>query len=301
MPKNPFQELDQQAINLSPAKPESIFSFLQQLKEMISTLEETASREQIISWIPQIRNIAAQSPFVNRAQHWPKGYQGDFETIGHIISGENKAVPGSIGYLIEDFFLSSEICQQHINKVARQAELIGNVLKANPAARIMSIGCGTSEDIRLNIPAIASTDTHFTIVDADSDAIQYSMQNLASIQKQVTAIRGNIYKIVRTLKESYDLILIGGVFDYLNDKTIVSVLSSLKQNLNQNAILFFTNIQKPNPHRIFMEYLSDWILIERTEEDIQHLLDQSRLSDFNIKIENDQTGLTYLVECHRPN
>jgi extracellular factor (EF) 3-hydroxypalmitic acid methyl ester biosynthesis protein len=274
----------------------SLKLFFQYFKALVNDLEISTQREDIINLIPNIRNIAATSPFVNKAQQWRRGYQGDFEAIGHLISGQNKAVPGTTGHLMEDFFLTSDICKQHIEKVQYQSALIKKVVEGNPLATILSIGCGTSEDVRFNIDLIKGSQIDITIVDADKDALACSMQNLEAIKYNVSAVHGNIYKIARTLKQQYDLVIIGGVFDYLSDNAIIRVLSSLKHNLAPGGKLFFTNIKHCNPYRIYMEYLSDWILVERAEQDIYRLLADSGLGNHDVKLQVDKTGLSYLVE-----
>ncbi|WDF77838.1 class I SAM-dependent methyltransferase [Mucilaginibacter sp. AW1-7] len=291
-----LKKLDTNVAAVATIDGRSLKLFFKYFKELVNGLEISNHREDIINLIPNIRSVAATSPFVNKAQQWPRGYQGDFETIGHLISGENKAVPGTTGHLLEDFFLTSDICKQHIQKVQYQSALIKKVVTGNPLASIMSIGCGTSEDIRLNIDLIKGTQIDITIVDADRDALACSMQNLEAIKYNVSAVHGNIYKIARTLNQQYDLIIIGGVFDYLSDKAITRVLSALKQNLAAGGKIFFTNIKHHNPYRIYMEYLSDWILIERTEQDIYRLLADSGLENYAVKLQVDETGLTYLVE-----
>jgi len=79
---------------------------------------------------------------------------------------------------------------------------------------------------------------------------------------------------------------------------IIKILSSLKNNLKQGALVYFTNIKKNNPYRVYMEYFSDWMLIERSEEDINMLLKESTWSKSNTTIRTDATGLTYLVELN---
>jgi hypothetical protein len=101
---------------------------------------------------------------------------------------------------------------------------------------------------------------------------------------------------MRNLSEHYDLILIGGVFDYLNDKTIVSILKSLRNNLVEDGRVFFTNIDKNNCYRTFMEYLGDWFLIERSESDVDELITAAEWPDDSYRITKDKTGLTHLVE-----
>ncbi len=199
---------------------------------------------------------------------------------------------------MEEYFLKSDICKQHKNKVTRQAQLIMEAINAKGDAKIISIGCGTSEDIRKCIEDIRWSNAEITLVDVDQDALAFSMQQLHEIKERITPLHGNIYKLMRGLSDQYDLILIGGVFDYLNDKTIISILKSLRNNLAEDGKVFFTNIDKNNRYRIFMEYLSDWSLIERSESELDELIANAEWPDDSYKITRDKTGLTHLVELH---
>jgi extracellular factor (EF) 3-hydroxypalmitic acid methyl ester biosynthesis protein len=290
-----LKKMDAQAHSISFEEEDIVLAFLQKLKRVIEKLENVLSREEIIQYIPNIRKVAAHSPFVRRAQEWPKGYQGDFETIEHIISEKNKAMPGTAGYVIENFFISADICRQHNNKVKRQAALIADAIKINSHAKILSVGCGTSQDIKENIEIIKKSQVQITLVDVDADALKYSRQAVEEISSHVKTIQGNIYKIVRTLDDKYDAVVIGGVFDYLSEKAIIRILAALKNNMKSGGTIFFTNITNNNPYRIYMEYLSDWMLIERSAEDINRLLKESGCNEMDIEIKTDSTGLAWLV------
>jgi extracellular factor (EF) 3-hydroxypalmitic acid methyl ester biosynthesis protein len=273
-------------------------NFLNEFRLEIERREQLSSRKEILLTITKIRTACRESPFVERAQTWPRGYSGDFETINYIMRSENKAKPYTFGYFVEDYFLKSDICQQHKNKIAYQAQLIKNTINTKSNAKIISIGCGTSEDIKYCLPEIKSSQAEITLVDVDENAIDFSFYQLAEIKEQITALHGNIYKLMRMLTEKYDLILIGGVFDYLNDKTIISILQSLRDNLAENGRLFFTNIDRGNPYRIFMEYFSDWILTERSESNLISLINDANWPKDSYQITKDRTGLTHLVELY---
>jgi SAM-dependent methyltransferase len=271
-------------------------NFLNTFKSGIERLEKLYSRNEIVKDLEKLRTACSQSPFMKRAQSWPRGYQGDFETIDYIIKSKNQANEGSFEYLMEEYFLNSDICKQHKNKVTRQAQLIKEVIAGKNDAKIISIGCGTSEDVRKCIDDIRWSNAEITLVDVDQDALTFSMQQLWQIKEKITPLHGNIYKLMRNLSEQYDLILIGGVFDYLNDKTIVSILKSLKDNLAEHGKVFFTNIDKNNRYRVFMEYTSDWFLIERSESHLEELIASAEWPGDSYKITKDKTGLTHLVE-----
>jgi hypothetical protein len=66
--------------------------------------------------------------------------------------------------------------------------------------------------------------------------------------------------------------------------------------LTPDGKICFTNILKPNPWRVWIEYLADWILIERTEAEFMYMLDIYGLVDINLKMTQERTGLAGLYE-----
>jgi extracellular factor (EF) 3-hydroxypalmitic acid methyl ester biosynthesis protein len=268
-----------------------IFAFTDQ----IESLEVHHPRQDILIQIDDIRKAVAASPFLQRTQEWPGGYPGDFQTIHYMLSGINKAVPGTLPYAIEQYFLQSSICDQHKNKVAEQARLIRETLQQKPGARILSVGCGTSEDVFQSLPEAALATCHFTLVDIDSLALQYSIERLRPIADKITLLEGNIYRIIKRLTGSFDLIIIGGVFDYLEDKVIIALISELAGRLQEKGKLFFTNIAEGNPYRVCMEYLANWILIERSNTAIEELIQKSKAADLPCDIRKEEAGLTWLI------
>jgi len=219
--------------------------------------------------------------------------------VNHIITSENRSEEGTFAYYYEDYLLHSDICKQHRNKVACQASLIKEAIASKWDTKVLSIGCGTSADMEMCIDEIERSACGITLVDIDKDAIVFSLQQLQQIKERITPLQGNIYKLLCNLSEHYDLILIGGVFDYLNDKTIIAILQSLRNNLTENGKIFFTNIDKNNPYRVFMEYTSDWILIERSEDDLISLIVNAGWPMESYQIIKDETGLTHMVELNK--
>ena len=67
------------------------------------------------------------------------------------------------------------------------------------------------------------------------------------------------------------------------------------ENLNKGGEIFFTNIAKGNPYRVWMEYCFNWELIERTKADVGQLFADASLKNSELEIRKEETGLTYLV------
>jgi len=219
--------------------------------------------------IKTAREIHAASPFVTRLQQWPRGYVGDFETIEWLWRGDNRATPGTLAHAIESYALNAAISQQHRNKVSFQAACMLQAFVTAHPCRILSIGCGSSPDLRTVIDQVPSSAT-IVLCDSDKDALSYSRAKLDPIGDRCHLVHGMVPRVLRHVRDygPFDLILAGGLFDYLSDRFIARTLADAAAMLSPGGRIVFTNIATGNPFRVWIEYLGNWKLIERSEEDI---------------------------------
>ena len=99
----------------------------------------------------------------------------------------------------------------------------------------------------------------------------------------------------------YDLILCGGLFDYLPDPLIVRLVSSLhRHSLRVGGLLAYTNIAHENPFRTLMEYLASWGLVHRSREDLHNLARLAGILCEDVSIQTDATGLALLCSVAKP-
>lgn len=135
-----------------------------------------------------------------------------------------------------------------------------------------------------------------------ADALAFAEHRLAAIREHISIRHSDVFRLLRHSGGlgQFDLVLAGGLFDYLSDRQVVFIMRSVFHSLLcPGGCFFFTNIARPNPYRPWMSYLADWHLIERSTEDILHLASEAGISD-SIAIECDQTGLTLLVRITKP-
>jgi extracellular factor (EF) 3-hydroxypalmitic acid methyl ester biosynthesis protein len=215
------------------------------------------------------REIHGASPFVTRLQQWPRGYPGDFETIEWLWRGDNRAPAGTLAHAIERYALNSAISQQHRNKVSFQAACMLQTFVTARPCRILSIGCGSSPDLRTVIDQVPDSAT-IVLCDSDQDALSYSRAKLEPIADRCHLVPGMVPRVLRRVRDygPFDLILAGGLFDYLSDRFIARTLSDAWSMLSPSGRIVFTNIASGNPFRVWIEYMGNWRLIERSEEDL---------------------------------
>jgi extracellular factor (EF) 3-hydroxypalmitic acid methyl ester biosynthesis protein len=245
-----------------------------------------------------IRAMHAKSPFVHRLQTWPRGYPGDFETVELMCKAQNQAAAGTIAWAIEQYALHSPIAQQHRNKVAMQARTILATLLANPDARIGSLGCGGCRDLRMVQSYIPRGSGVFVLVDGDGDALAYARERLPLLGGRCRTVRGRVPRVLPTLAVHgpFDLIIAGGLFDYLPDRWAIATLREVRRLLAPGGRVVFSNIASGNPFRQWLEYLADWTLIERSHGDLFRLLEAAEFAPSDSTIVSDSTGLALMAD-----
>lgn len=257
------------------------------------------TRLEMLPLLEGVRALHARSPFVHRLQTWPRDYPGDFETVEWLCDARNRAEPGTVPWAIEQCSLQSPLAQQHRNKVGLQARAILSALVANPAARIASIGCGGCRDLSLIQDYIPPSHGRFVLVDSDAGALDFARERLDRLADRCTFVQGRVPRVLGKVRPAgpFDLIVAGGLFDYLPDRWAVGTLSAAREQLGPGGRMFLSNIAKGNPFRPWIEYLADWWLIERDEADLRRLLGQAGFDVDKARLSHDSTGLALMADA----
>ena len=253
------------------------------------------AREELRAATETARAIHGASPFVKRLQDWPRGYPGDFETIEWLCRSTSRAPSGTFGAALEAYALTSAIAQQHRNKVQFQADCIRDAMLRNPECRVLSLACGSSPDLRAIVPLVGKR-ASFVLCDGDAGALEFSRRQLAPIAGQCRFVQGMVPRVLGRVAAHgpYDLVYAGGLFDYLPDRLATRTLAIANRSLlAPDGRLVFTNIATGNPFRVWLEYLANWTLIERSGADVRRLCADAGLGA--PEIERDATGLALLI------
>jgi extracellular factor (EF) 3-hydroxypalmitic acid methyl ester biosynthesis protein len=263
------------------------------------------SRQELLEVLQSARAVHAESPFVRRLQEWPRGYAGDFETVEYLLKQRNRAVAGCFGYFLEQYALGSPIAQQHRNKVDIQAQaLLSAVLRPTGFAvpRILMLAAGGSPDLRQVERTLDEHRFEATLLDQDEDALAFSASHLPRIEDRLALICANVVRgLPRAARRGpFDLVVAGGLFDYLPDRIAVSVLrQSRNRLLRAGGQLLFTNISCGNPYQPWIECMADWFLIHRSAGDVRTLCVAAGFPDSAITVDLDRSGLTLIVKCQQ--
>lgn len=280
-------------------------SMSHQLMRALAECERSGwSRDRILTAVAPARAAHAGSPFCRRLQQWPRGYAGDFETVEYIVQQRNDAPGGSFAYWVEQFGLDSPIAQQHRNKVRLQARAILDAALAlrhtSDGARVLVIAAGGAADIALVQQELALLNVRLVLVDQDSDALAFARARLPLLESKITTVCRNAVRGLGAVRAHgpFDLVLAGGLFDYLPDDVASAVLRQARERLlAPEGRFLFTNIADGNPYRRWIEYLGDWHLIHRSAADVVRLCEAGGFDLGDIAVTYEQTGLALVVEA----
>ncbi len=131
-----------------------------------------------------------------------------------------RAPEGTLGYWIETYVLGTLIAQQHRNKVAAQAEEIQRLLASGQPARILVIAANSGSDLARLSPQLQQSDCQVVLHDSDPDALAFCLDRLSAVRHRLEVVPGSPLRSLPKLARHapFDLVLAGGLFDYLPDR-----------------------------------------------------------------------------------
>lgn len=252
---------------------------------------ETAAQVEALAGVDvalrtQCRNILApwlwRSRFFNRSYHKPHGYAGDFRMIEWIYDLESDrcddpAQPGIVNCLDHVYSTIHAVVsvQQRRRWFTRllhaERERLGGKL------RVLDVACGGARYIRDFLESGRDVSgVHVTLVDQDAAALAFCRTRslvpwLASARIETRS--DSIVKLANHLRDrQFDVIISAGLFDYLSDTVARHVLSHMAALLAPGGVVAFSNFHTSDPSRVVKDWLVDWPLIYRDDNECAALL-----------------------------
>lgn len=292
-----FAALEDRLPSEDEAAERAVLNALDELCRAVDAASRTGmSDDAILAAVQPARAVHARSPFWQRVYAWPQDVVGDYLTIEWLCQGKLQAPTGSVAAYLERRLLSFPASQQHRNKIQWQADQVVNAVSAG-ARKVLSVACGGCLDLRACREQLIGQ-TRFYLNDIDEEAIRFGVAHLTGLEAQIRVLPGNLLRSLRLFQDAgpFDLIIAGGIFDYLGDGLFLRSVGRLVECLAPGGRLCLTNYASPNPYRTWMKFFGDWVLIERTEEQISSLVSAAIGAGGELHLSRDATGLAILAE-----
>ncbi len=237
----------------------------------------------------------------------PRGYAGDFLTIDWIYRNEAKG-SGRLGILLDRCFLDMAAAQAVRNRRVLLAELIGNAIaiaeSAGRTARITSMACGPAAEIFDSFGTLSKPgQMHATLLDIDIQALAFVNEKASRLNllRHVELVNSNLVYLATGRQKlnvpEQDLMYSIGLIDYFSDKFVISLLNFVHSKLRPGGKVVLGNFHPKNPDKAMMDYILEWRLIHRSEDDMNRLFKASHFSSICTDIRFEEAGVNLFAEC----
>jgi extracellular factor (EF) 3-hydroxypalmitic acid methyl ester biosynthesis protein len=235
----------------------------------------------------------------------PRGYAGDYLAI-HNIYQNTPGGTGRLGPIVDRMFLECPPSRAVRNRRVLFAEEIANAAgaKAGGPLKVMCMASGPATEIFDAFSALEDKSRlKVTLLDIDLQALAFvdEIRGRQKLTSQMTLVNENLIALYlgrgKTKVEPQDLIYSIGLVDYLNDKLLAKLLNYVYENLAPGGRVILGNFHPDNPAKEFMDYVLEWTLIHRTEEDMNRLFLNSPFKKPCTKFRFEDERVDLFAEC----
>jgi CRP-like cAMP-binding protein/SAM-dependent methyltransferase len=311
-------EVDQQLLKGGPLTAEFKAEMVERFLAMTGLLNEVVGdgapldphvREEMgariaVEMLPYVLLTTTAERFYSK----PRGYAGDFLTIEMIYQNQ----PGGsqrLGPLLDYCFLQSSSAKAVRNRRGLLTEEIGRTCAetSGDIVRITTLACGPAEELfdlledEQNAKRIRAT-----LIDIDTEALAFVRKKASEkkLTEQLRLVEGNLVYLATGRHKladlpPQDLVYSIGLIDYFNDKWVVKLIDYVHSLLRPGGRLILGNFHPANPDKAFMDYVLNWRLIHRTEEDMHRLFRQSKFGRDCTNIRFEGAGVNMFAECRK--
>ncbi len=250
--------------------------------------------------------IFMASATLARCQAKPRGHPDDWETLMRIHRDEPEG-EGRLGVLVDRWFLSRPICRTiRASRDWMASLLVAAVDEAGGSISITSASSKAGSEL-LDAMAARPGSIRATCLDGDSSALREAsrLARRLGVEADVSFLNANVVRIAAgeaplRLPEQ-QLVYALGLFEYLDDLQVVSVLDWAHATLGAGGVFVGTNPVAPGIDRVLAEHILEWPMIYRSDEALRGLVERSAFGrNAQLEIALDEAQGTWFLRCVRP-
>lgn len=237
----------------------------------------------------------------------PRGYAGDSVSIEGIYAYQPSGF-GRLGPLLDQCFLDEPAAQAVRNRRGLLAEEIRAVLarvEGRPV-EITTMACGPAREV---FDVFAELDDpqrlKVHLIDFDAEALEEVARRAEAqgLSAQMELHHANLIDLSIGRQKldlpPQDLVYSIGLIDYFVDKLVVKLMSYGQRLLRPGAEMILGNFHPRNENKPLMDYVLDWRLIHRTEDDLSRLYQESAFARSATRFRFEGTGVNLFAVCRK--
>lgn len=264
----------------------------------------------------QLHPLVLCAPFSWRTFYKPLGYAGDYEMVNMML---RQPYEGSSMFakVLNSFFLNFAPVLAHRNRIAflsdsLKAEIL-RVHESGRRAQVFNLGCGPAQEIqRLLQEEEMSNHVDFTLLDFNEETLRSVKETLNQISEEknrsigLKTVLKSVHQMLREAARpgsgfklnSYDVVYCAGLFDYLSDKVCKRLMGLFYRLLAPGGLLIATNVHANNPTRHWMEFVVDWHLVYRDDDQFRNLAPEG-IDPKTAALSGDDTGVNIFMKVRK--
>jgi ubiquinone/menaquinone biosynthesis C-methylase UbiE len=243
----------------------------------------------------------------SRSWRKPQKIAGDHYMIKQIYQNGSEE-KRSIGEVVNFCFLEEPACKAVINRKSYIQKAIQKKIEENgqDTTFVTSIASGPAEEI-FDVYNLLGKEQwgklKTSAIDIDKRACASADDKIYQnrLQNYFTTYAQDILKL-NPLPDHFknqDLVYSMGLIDYFKDRATIKIINRMYDMLKPGGEIIIGNFHISCESRVFLDYMLDWKLIYRTEEDMQRLFAKSQFSSNKVTIDFEEEGVNMLVRCKK--
>lgn len=246
----------------------------------------------------------------NQARQKPRGYAGDFEMLHRIC--DHWVCSHPLGRSFDRFFQSQAAPQAVRNRTKIVADQMAHAVREAIArgvevVRIASVGSGPAIDIEQGLQQLDRTQrerVEVVLLDMDPESLEFAVRRLSRLLSadQLHPHRENLFRLPRIRRVQQLLcrasfITCTGLFDYLDEESAITMLSCFYESLAPGGQTIVFNFSPANSSRAYMEWIGNWYLTYRTQDDLTEIVGRAIGDQANVTTSPEDSHASLFVMC----
>jgi len=264
----------------------------------------------------ELHPIVLCSPFLYRTYTKPLGYAGDYEMVNMMLRNPYEG-SSAFAKLLNFALLNTEPVVAHRNRIDYLVDKIRNECERRVSkgkTRIFNLACGPAVEIQRFLREYDESDlAEIDLLDFNSETLEYTRERIQEArmaggrETPVRYFQRSVHQLLRAATQGgedeftgYDIVYCAGLFDYLSQRVCKRLVDLFCTMIRPGGIVIVTNVAASNPRKAWMEYVMEWNLIYRNEDEMNDLVPDG-FPVSRIEVKEDSTGVNLFLEIERAN
>ena len=263
----------------------------------------------------QIHPLVLCSPFAYRTFYKPLGYAGDYEMVNMMLRSPYEGA-SLFAKAVNSALLRTAPVEAHRNRIIYLQKILAETVEKCPGrkARILNLGCGPAHEVQSFLKNSELSDhCDFSLLDFNDETLRFTGASLEELKTKngrdtdFHLIQRSVHQLLKQANtgdsdlhwDHYDLVYCAGLFDYLSQRVCRRLTDVFFKMVKPGGKVVVTNVSSTNPSIGWMEYLLEWNLVYRNDDEMKDLAPKI-VDSHDVQLLADTTGVNLFLEVEKP-